>query len=394
MSDLRNAVSVWLVIGATAVFVCVQPADAAFGDRIAISGTQFSAGGDRIWINGANTPWHAWNEFGGNFDRAWWDHHFQQLHDNGINATRVWISCSGEAGINIDSGGYVSGCTPAFWSHLDSLFQIAQNRQVYIKATLISFDHFSDNHTNYLSWRNMLASATNVDSMVNHYVVPFVNRYKNNPWLWCIDLCNEPDWIYENAKCGKISWDRIQTYFAKAAVAIHANSKILVTVGISMGPKYNSTALRTNVVSDSVLRAKAGGDGRARLDFYSPHHYDWMESAWGNPLTRSPIAYGMDNTKPVVIGECPAKGTSGHTTTQDYEAGYQNGWQGVMGWTSNGVDSNGGLTELGPATRAFRDHHYNLVFPKATVQNPASSAPIEHPVTSFIGVAPGDGSRP
>jgi hypothetical protein len=34
-----------------------------------------------------------------------------------------------------------------------------------------------------------------------------------------------------------------------------------------------------------------------------------------------------------------------------------------MGWTSNGVDGNGGLTELGAATRAFRDQHERLVFP-------------------------------
>jgi hypothetical protein len=362
-SDLRKVLSILSIIAGATALVCVPPASAAFGDRITIAGTEFRAGADRIWINGANTPWHSWNEFGGRYDGAWWDQHFRQLHDNGINATRVWISCNGEAGINLDSSGQVSGCTPAFWSDLDSLFQIAQNRQVYIMATLISFDHFSNNHANYRSWRNMITNGCNIDSMVDHYVVPFVNRYKENPWLWSIDLCNEPDWIHENARCGKISWDWIQTYFARAAVAIHANSKILVTVGFSMGPKYNSGIHRTNVVSDAALRAKADGDSGARLDFYAPHHYNWMNAAWGNPFYMSPTAYGLDGTRPVVIGECPAKGTAGHTAAQDYEHGCRNGWQGAMGWTSNGVDSNGGLAVLGPATRAFRDNHYRLVFP-------------------------------
>jgi hypothetical protein len=338
-------------------------ARAGFGDRITIAGTEFRAGADRIWINGANTPWHVWNEFGGGFDPAWWDEHFQELHENGINATRVWISCNGETGINIDPDGYVSGCTPAFWRDVDRLFQIARKRQVYIKATLISFDHFSDNHTNHVRWRNMIASDGKVDSIVTNYVVPFVNRYKDNPWLWCIDLCNEPDWIHENAKCGKISWDRIQTYVGRAAVAIHANSEILVTVGISMGPKYNSDTRGTNVVNDRALRARAGADARARLDFYSPHHYNWMDSAHGNPFPMSPAAYGMDGTRPAIIGECPAKGTSGRSAIQDYEDGCRNGWQGAMGWTSNGVDANGSLKQLGPATRAFRDNHYPLVFP-------------------------------
>jgi hypothetical protein len=34
-----------------------------------------------------------------------------------------------------------------------------------------------------------------------------------------------------------------------------------------------------------------------------------------------------------------------------------------MAWTSNGVDSNGGMTQLAPATQAFRNNHFSLVFP-------------------------------
>ena len=62
-----------------------------------------------------------------------------------------------------------------------------------------------------------------------------------------------------------------------------------------------------------------------------------------------------------MIGECPAKGTAGRSLTQDYEDARLNGWQGVLGWTSNGVNANGGLEKLGPATRAFRDNHAELV---------------------------------
>jgi hypothetical protein len=363
MTDLRGVLLAVGLAGVLGTPAGVSVARAAFGDRITIAGTEFRAGAERIWINGANTPWHVWNEFGGGFDPAWWDKHFQELRQHGINATRIWISCNGEVGIRIEANGQVSGCTPAFWRDLDSLFQIAQKRRVYIMATLLSFDHLSDNHTNHLRWRNMLANSNHVDSLVTHYVVPLVDRYRDNPWLWSIDLCNEPDWIHENAKCGKLPWDPIQTYIARAAAAIHGHSKILVTVGISMGPKYNSSARGVNVVSDAALRARAGGDAGAFLDFYSPHHYDWLEPACGNPFYMSPSAYGMEGAKPVLIGECPAKGTSGHTLAEDYESGYRNGWQGVMGWTSNGVDANGGLARLGPATRAFRDNHPGLVFP-------------------------------
>jgi hypothetical protein len=103
----------------------------------------------------------------------------------------------------------------------------------------------------------MLTDSGKIDSMVTNYVVPFVVRYRDNPWLWCFDLCNEPDWIYENDRCGKIPWEWFQTYVAKAAAAIHANSQVLVTVGICMGPKYTARPPGTNVVSDEVLQARA-----------------------------------------------------------------------------------------------------------------------------------------
>ena len=360
-SGWRSLLCVLAVVGLFSIAGCLSPARAAVGDRISVCGAEFRAGGKRVWLNGANAPWHAWNDFGGHYDAGWWDKHFEELHANGINAARVWISCNGDAGINIDTNGVVTGCTPAFWSHVDSLLEIAAKHQVYVMATLLSFDHFSDHNTNCARWRKMLTDRGNIDALVAHYVGPFAARYKDNPWLWSIDLCNEPDWIYENANCGRISWDWIQMYVAKAAAAIHTNSPILVTVGISMGPRYQSGRRGVDVFSDAVLQAKAGGSPLARLDFYSPHHYDWMARHDGNPFSESPVAYGLDGGKPAMIGECPAKGTAGRSSTQDYEDAYRNGWQGVQGWTSNGLDANGGLEKLGPATRAFRDHHSDLV---------------------------------
>ena len=337
-------------------------AQAAFGDRITVSGSQFMAGGQRIWINGANTPWNNWNDFGGNYNASWWDSHFQQLHDNGINATRVWLTGDGEVGINIDANGFVSGATDAHWAHLDSLFSIAQSRQVYIMATFLSFDSTKNSHPNHTRWRAMFNSDANIDSYVANYVVPFANRYKNNPWLWSIDLINEPDWIVENAESGQLPWSRIQQLAAKASRAVHANSSILFSVGLAM-PKYQSSTLGFgDVMSNSSLRGFVN-DPLVFLDFRQTHFYDWMTPIWGNTLYMTPAGHGFDTSKPWVIGEFPAVGTAGHTTTQDYESAFNNGWQGAMAWTSNGVDSNGSLTQLGPATSTFRNNHPSLVFP-------------------------------
>lgn len=335
---------------------------AAEGDRIVVANGQFMVGDRRIWINGANTPWNSWNDFGGRFDESWWDAQFQALHDHGINATRVWITCNGEVGILIDLDGAISGATPAHWADLDRLFQIAAKHRVYVMAALMSFDHFKNTHAGCQRWRNWIARDGNIDSYVDHYLLPFLQRYGKSTWLWSIDLMNEPDWVYESAGNGRVPWERLQSYFARAARAIHAHSSVLVTVGMAM-PKYNSDTGRScqgNQVNDRALRAQVDDPG-ARLDFYTTHYYDWNGKIWGNAPYQSPRDYQMPADKPSLLGELPATGTSGHTITEDYESAFRNGWQGAMGWTSNGVDAMGSLRELGPATRAFRDRHASLV---------------------------------
>src|SRR5262249_47672016 len=159
-------------------------------------------------------------------------------------------------------------------------------------------------HRNYKSWRAMINSSANTDSFVNNYIIPFVNRYKSNPYLWSIDLCNEPDWIYEDATVGQLPWNVIQRYFAKAAAAIHNNSQILVTVGMAM-IKYNSdtaSGAQGNKISDAALQAQVNDPG-AKVDFYSVHYYDWMFPYWGDPYYQTPAAFGLDTSKPAMLGE-------------------------------------------------------------------------------------------
>ncbi|MBP3965590.1 cadherin-like beta sandwich domain-containing protein [Paenibacillus lignilyticus] len=339
------------------------------GNRITVQGTEFYAGHERIWFNGANTPWDNWNDFGGDFDYDFWDTHFALLHANGVNASRVWITSNGEVGINIDAEGHVSGATAAHWNDLDSLFYLAQKHGVYIMATLLSFDHMKNSHPSYDSWRKMLMSEANIDSYVSNYVIPFTNRYKDNPYLWSIDFMNEPDWVFEESK---LPWENLQSLFAKMSVGVHANSNVLTTVGVAM-IKYNSDTCtegcQGNKVGDNALMARVGGNPQAKLDFWSPHYYDWMGQYWGNPMYMTPEQFGLSADRPAVIGETAALGTAGHTLTQDYASAYANGWQGMMPWTSNGVDGLGDITRVGPAASSFYNQHPDLVFPSGISKN-------------------------
>src|SRR6185503_16565459 len=141
-----------------------------------------------------------------------------------------------------------------------------------------------------------------------NYLNEFMNRYGQNPWLWSIDLTNEPEWA-TTSEGGTLAWNRLQRYWGLASKAIHEhpnNGGVLVTVG--MGTIKHSTDTRplggSNKVTDAALRAASVNDPDVRLDFWSPHHYWWMVGVgWGNPFTMTPAAYGLTTDRPSLIGE-------------------------------------------------------------------------------------------
>lgn len=337
--------------------------------RIAVNGNKFEVEGKEIFMNGANTPWNNWNDFGGNYKSAWWDAEFKRINVAGGNSTRIWISCSGEVGLTISADGTVTGATNAFWSNLDDMFLLAKKNKIYIKATLISFDHFKNTNSTYQRWRNMVLSDDKVTSFVDNYAVPFVKRYNDNPYLWAVDICNEIEWVNQDAADGKIAWNRLQYFVARVASAIHENSQTLVTLG-SAAIKWNSDKYEGNYWSDARLKAQYNKEN-ARLDFYSPHFYGWVVKWFGNfAVDKSPADYGI-NDRPCVIGENPAKGVfnDGATPTlvvsptQMFLATYNKGWKGLMPWTSNGVDANGNLNDFASGLLAFQKAHPELVDP-------------------------------
>lgn len=328
--------------------------------RVSVDGTIFTVNGKELWINGVNTPWDKWNDFTGKMNVEFWDSHFAELHEAGVNATRIWVNCNGTGIVRPDSEGIVQSVNSAHWTDLDKLFELAEKHDIYIMATLLSFDHFKDGNAGAESFRKMVKSDEATQSYIDEYVIPFVKRYGSSPMLWSIDLMNEPDWVKENKECGRISWDHLSKFFAKCSAAIHENSDELVTVGLGM-IKYNSDKYEGNYVSDELFGKLAGEN--AYLDFYSTHYYFWQNKYMGYPFETTPIEFGLDGTKPCVIGEAAVISESGRTPQQDYENAYSNGWNGVMAWTSNGVDNCGSLNELMPAVNSMRDMAKDKIFP-------------------------------
>ena len=342
--------------------------------RITVDGNTFRVSGKEIFMNGVNTPWDNWNDFGGDYDHNFWNTEFQEIRQAGGNASRIWISCNGDVGIDISETGLVSGASEDHWKDLDDMFALAAEHQVYIMATLTSFDHTKNTYKKYQSWRNMLKDTANVSSYVNNYVIPFINRYKDNPYLWCIDVCNEIEWMHDNTECGNIPWENLQYFIARVAAAVHENSTVLVTMG-SAAVKWNGTCPECigNFYSDQNLQAQYNSK-EAFLDFYSPHFYGWTVRYFGNfALDKTPDYYGI-NDRPCMVGENPAKGVFNQDTlrhnilvipiSEAYIRTYQQGWKGLLVWTSTGVDRNGTLMDCAVGLTAFQKQYPELVSPK------------------------------
>lgn len=313
--------------------IAVTPENTA---NIYIEDNTFKLDGEEIWLTGMNAPWQKWDDFGGGYSAEYWGKVFKMMKEDGFNSCRIWINCSGNTGVEIDENGFVSGASDAHWEHLDSLFTLAAENEIYIMATLMSFDHFKDENANHTRWRAMIKDTEKIDSYINNYVIPFCKRYDNNDYVWSIDLINEPDWVYENEECGKISWECLGDYFARACAAVHENTDdMLVTIGFAV-IKYNSEKYEGNYGSDEFLRSRYDNEN-AYVDFWSTHYYDWQAPWFNCPFLVSAEEFGVDMSKPRVVGECSHMGINVKNSVKPiedcYEFAYSHGWNGVMAWT-------------------------------------------------------------
>lgn len=375
MKRTASALAVCMVLTATWT---------AAAQRLTVSGTEILCNGSRIWLNAVNTPWNSWNDFGGNYNSSWWDAEFAQIKAAGGNATRIWINCNGDGSIAISADGTVSGASSKHWSDLDDLFALAREHEIYVMATLLSFDHTTSPNTKHMSWRAMYGSNATVSSFIDTYVVPFVNRYKDNPYLAMIEPCNEIEWVHVTPERGGIAWARLQYYVARVAAAVHNNSDVLVTQGCNV--KWQSDigpACEGNFFSDANLKAQYDNAG-SYLDIYSPHWYDWVRQHHGDPFAdKTPADYGLDD-KPCILGECPANGS-----WVVYRNAFDNGYEGVFAWTSNGVDGNGSLESgLDAKLQSMATAYPDLITPSVEPQTGPFTMTVTQPTCGTVTVSP------
>jgi hypothetical protein len=348
---------------------------------VTISGNKFMVGSNQIFFNGVNTPWQYQSDgdisfLKKNFNVSWWNTEFQNLVNNKINLCRVWIHGTGYYTPATDAYGNVSAysSSDSFWTEMDALVNAAAAKQVYIFPTFWSFDMVKNNTANYQRYRDLIVNDTKIDSYINNFLIPFVQRYANNPYVLGYDICNEPEHMWRDANCGNLSSYWVTRFLAKCAAAVNQNTTKPVTVGsmwvIYNSPSYGGKDDTSNAGWNRYTNANLQqyyANSNAYLDFYSPHWYGWQyDNGTSGPFQNTVTNWIGTDDKPVLIGETFGGNMPYITMSNYYLQSYSNGFDGVCGWRNpNYDDGYGTFAGITAGTNAFYNAYPNLVYPVA-----------------------------
>ncbi len=349
---------------------------------VSISGSKFYVNGNEIFFNGINTAWQPQSDWsldflGRNFDYNWWNNELQRYKDNHINLARIWIHGRGNYSPSLNGDGMVTGATSLFWSHMDQLVDLASSKGIYIMPTFWSFDMVKTYQSNYYNqYRQIINDVNKTQWYIENFLVPFVQRYQNRPYVMGYDICNEPEHMWRGDTQSMISRNNVIRFIARCAAAINQYTTKPVTVGskwvIFNSNRYTGWTFYDphvgNNYSDASLQAQYNNPN-AYLDFYSPHWYQWQTA--GAPFTHN-VGDWLDNAnKPVLIGETPGYNlvpNSEHsyniTLANYYKQSYQRGYAGVCAWKNPHEDDGYGyFNSISPATNSFYNDYPHLVYP-------------------------------
>jgi|GEM_PF-5903370 len=359
--------------------------------HVYVEGNKFQVNGNDIFFNAISGPWQ-WradcdiNFMRRNFDWSYWNQEFQRYADNNINLVRIWLHGSGNFSPAINTNAYVDpyGSGDQFWQDMDALVALAETYEVYIMPTFWSFDMVKEGvSTYYQRYRTLIQDDDRMGSYLDNFLIPFLNRYENNPWIMGYDLVNEPEHMWRDADCGHLNQYWVMRFFARCAAAVNQYSSKPVTIG-SMWIIYNSPNFGSpdgdpqagwNRYTDASMRSYFDSPD-AYLDFYSPHWYQWQNTS--GPYERTVQQWLGTNDKPVIIGE-----TYGGDLPQVYGSltnyyiqSYLNGFDGVIGWKNACQnDGYGTWNGISPATNAFYNAYPHLVYPQGAIVCNETSIP-------------------
>lgn len=339
--------------------------DKAEGNRLIINGQS-------IFVSGMNIAWH---QFGSDLhdnnvvDESAFRNYIKGVKDAGGNAVRWWLHNDASFCPKIDADGKVTGLAAKSIESMRRVLDIAYEQGVVVSMCLFSHNLMKadqkSNWSNFNIDRNhkLFTSATNMDTYIDNALKPILAAVGNHPAVMAWEVFNEPEGMSSEFGTGwnmdkLIPHDDIITFTAKVAVAVHEKSKKMVSTGIH---EFNKSSYFSRY-TEAKLKAAAGNNEKAYLDFYMAHWYPEHQSWCGtscSPFHNQASFWGL--SRPIVIGEFPGKSwtspsNTAMTITAAYEYAYNNGYAGALGWSLTDA-SYGSIEEVAPALKNLSDKY-------------------------------------
>ena len=239
------------------------------------SGTTGNDIGDSgIWKTKANFNPEVWKEF------------FENSKAMGFDICKIWNSYQ-MGGILFDSDWKVIGPSETYLQNLETIFQLAQEKDLYICLTLMTHfeSFFRDNLTKitYDKIARFIHNETYRDCFIKNWVKPVLELSKEYPNVIMVDLYCEPEadgglWRLTQGT----NWDNMRTFISELQKAVEKYNPYLST--------YCSSA------DDSKRLGNLYGE--LGLDYYG---YDLYNS---DGTSLDPRDYYLD--RPLIYGEIGA----------------------------------------------------------------------------------------
>ncbi|XP_045603001.1 mannan endo-1,4-beta-mannosidase [Procambarus clarkii] len=317
--------------------------------RLAVSGTDLTYGGEKVFLNGANIAWNSYGyDFGnGNYNgvlETW----VQEIGNAGGNSIRIWVHVEGDSTPIYDDNGFVTACdrTGNFENDVLSLLDAAEASDVVVDLCMWNGAVMRNQKT-----IDMIYDDAKLDSYIENCLTSLMDKIKGHPALGSFDAVNEAegsvkiesnsDPCYDTTLIGQqgagwtgdnIPIERWLRFIGRQNQAVRAlDPETLITIGSwSQFSENDVFPSSHNHYTDECLNQAAGGSG-AEIDFYQMHSYDW-QGAWttGAPFTVAASDYNLD--KPIVIGEFSSACAAGTSLPDLFEYAYTKGYSGAWTW--------------------------------------------------------------
>jgi len=276
---------------------------------------------------------------------------------------RIWLHADGRATPEF-SGIEVVGPGEGTISKIGKILDLAYNNDLGLILCLWSFDMLRKKNDDEVKRRNkgILTIDSLMDSYIENALVPMVDSLKNHPGIIAWEIFNEPEGMCFDINSGgwefneHVSIADVQRFINKCTAAIHhIDSSMKVTNGAWSLISATDVGEYTNYYTDERLIA-AGGEMDGTLDFYTVHHYDWLDNS---PFSHHCSHWEWD--KPVVLAEFfPLCKNCGPFS--NYEYLYKNGFAGALGWDWRG--------KSGDQIRIEMQHMYTCYPDDISIRNP------------------------